>query len=170
MGIFDRLTGTRYPAEGVPPASRDEVRTALLGLNGPEVPYVVRYSAGEKCDLVAEWRLKEPVWQQIFLRSEISHAVRIRMRFDREKNEVRALEEQWELTRVGSPLRFQVTSQYSRGPSRTVSRRWTLGRGADGRVGATETFRYDSAELRDALCATVLERGWTWRGVIFGEV
>ncbi|MEV7126526.1 hypothetical protein [Streptomyces sp. NPDC093260] len=170
MGIFDRLTGTRYPAEGVPSASRDEVRTALLALNGPGVPYVVRYSAGEQCDLVAEWRLREPAWGHTFLRSEISHAVRIRMRFDRDEDEVRALEEQWELTRVGSPPRLQVTSKYSRGPSRTVSRRGSLGRDVDGRLRVTETFRYDSAALRDASCATVLENGWTWRGVIFGRL
>ncbi|MDF3300956.1 hypothetical protein [Streptomyces tropicalis] len=170
MGLFDKLTGTRHPAEGVSPVPREELRATLLGLNQPEVPYVVRYSAGEQCDLVAEWRLTEPAWQQVFVRSEISHAVRIRMRLDPEVREVRALEEQRELSRVGSPARLQVTAQYSRGPSRTVSRRWTVGRNADGRLAATETFTFDSTQMREPLRDTVLKSGWIWRGVVFGKL
>nr|BFD83277.1 hypothetical protein StreXyl84_26780 [Streptomyces sp. Xyl84] len=146
------------------------MRAALLSLNGPEVPFVVRYGGGEQCDLPAEWRLTEPAWQQTFLRSRISQAVRIRMRLDHHAHEVRAVEEQWELSRVGSPTRLQVTSTYTRGPSRTVSRQWTVGRGADGRVEATETFRFDSARMREPLRHAVLESGWTWRGVVFGKL
>ncbi|MEU8467934.1 hypothetical protein AB0F30_08380 [Streptomyces sp. NPDC029006] len=170
MGLFDKLTGTQHPPEGVPPVPGQELRSALLGLNQPEVPYVIRYGGGEQCDLLAEWRLTEPAWQQIFLQSQISHAVRIRMRLDHKEREVRALEEQWELSRVGTPTRLQVTSEYTRGPSRTVSRQWTIGRGADGHVEATETFRFDSARMREPLRDTVLKSGWTWRGVVFGKL
>jgi hypothetical protein len=34
----------------------------------------------------------------------------------------------------------------------------------------TETFRFDSAQLREPLRATVLKSGWTWRGVVFGKL
>ncbi|MGW2642236.1 hypothetical protein [Streptomyces sp. NPDC001348] len=170
MGLFDRLTGTKYPTEGISPVPREELRTALLGLNRPDVPYVIRYGGGEQCDLLAEWRLQEPAWQNFFVRSQISHAVRIRMRLAHKEHEVRALEEQWELSRVGSPTTLQVESKYTRGPSRTVSRRWTVGRGESGRLEATETFSFDSAELREPLRNTVLESGWTWRGVVFGKL
>ncbi|MET7482637.1 hypothetical protein [Streptomyces sp. NPDC005538] len=170
MGLFDRLTGTQHPTQGVSPVPGEELRAALLGLNRSEVPYVVRYGGGEQCDLLAEWRLAEPAWEQVFVRSEISHAVRIRMRLDHKAHEVRALEEQWELSRVGTPTTLQVSSEYTRGPSRTVSRQWTLGRGADGGLEATETFRFDSAEMREPLRDTVLGSGWTWRGVVFGKL
>lgn len=45
MGRLDMLTGTRRPTDGVAPGSAGEVRTALLGLNQPDVPYVVRDGA-----------------------------------------------------------------------------------------------------------------------------
>ncbi len=45
-------------------------------------------------------------WQQTFVRSRISHAVRIRMRLEHKEHEVRALEEQGELSRVGTPTRL----------------------------------------------------------------
>ncbi|QKW28904.1 hypothetical protein HUT11_24430 [Streptomyces seoulensis] len=170
MGLFDKLTGTQRPPEGVSPVAREALREALLGLSRPEVPYVVRYGGGEQCDLLAEWRLREPAWRHVFVQSQISHAVRIRMRLDPRENEVRALEEQWELSRTDSPTGLQVTSEYTRGPSRTVSRRWTIGRGTDGHIEATETFRFDSAQLREPLRDTVLRSGWTWRGVVFGKL
>jgi hypothetical protein len=119
---------------------------------------------------VAEWRVAEPAWQHVFVQSRISHAVRIRMRLVGKEHEVRALGEQWEVRRVGTPTRLQVSSEYTRGPSRTVSRQWTIGRGENGRLETTETFRFDSAELREPLRNTVLKSGWTWRGVVFGKL
>jgi hypothetical protein len=131
---------------------------------------VVREGAAEHADLVAEWRIAEPAWRNFFVESQLTHAVRIRMRLVREDREVRALEEQRELTRVGNPPRLAVSSEYSRGPDRTVSRRWTIERGDSGRLEARETFRLDSAELRNPLRDAVLAAGWTWRGVVFGKL
>ena len=86
---------------------------------------------------MAEWRLAEPAWQQAFVQSHITHAVRILMQLVNEDHELRALEEQREVSRAGSPTRLQVSSQYTRGPSRTVSREWALGRGRNGGLEAS---------------------------------
>ncbi|WP_328750934.1 hypothetical protein OHT57_35980 [Streptomyces sp. NBC_00285] len=168
MGIFDKLTGTQRPSDGSVPASAKDVRTTLLGLNRPDLPYFIRDGAPEDADLVAEWRLAEPTWQAFFLQSQLSRAVRIRMRLDHEEYEVRTLQEGWEVDRIGNPPTLKVSSRYTRGPSRTIStrRRARLGDG-DG-LEATETFRFDSAELVNPLRDTVLKSGWTWRGVVFG--
>ncbi len=168
MGLFDSLTGTRRPPNGLAPLPAEEVRAALLGLDRPNVPHVVRYGAAEQADLVAEWRITEPAWQSLFVESQLTHAVRIRMRLNRDDHEVRALEEQRAVTRVGNPPTLRIASAYSRGPDRTVTRQWTVGRGAGGRLEATKTFRFDAAELRDPLRDTVLASGWTWRAVVFG--
>ncbi|MFF1279205.1 hypothetical protein ACFVY4_00120 [Streptomyces sp. NPDC058299] len=45
-----------------------------------------------------------------------------------------------------------------------------LGSGAGPALAATETFRFDSAQVRDPLRDTVLKSGWTWRGVVLGEL
>jgi hypothetical protein len=57
MGLFDKLTGTKRPADGIAPLSAEEVRAALLGLNSADVPYAIRDGRDEGADLVAEWRL-----------------------------------------------------------------------------------------------------------------
>ncbi|MDX3695340.1 hypothetical protein PV726_34380 [Streptomyces europaeiscabiei] len=170
MGLFDKLSGTKHPDDGVAPRSAEEVRAALLGLNRPDVPYVIREGAAEGAHLVAEWRLAEPAWHAVFTESQLSRAVRIRMRLVQEGHEVRALEEGREVTRVGNPPKLKISGAYSRGPNRAVSRRYSIQRGDSGRLEATETFRFDSADLRDPLQDAVLTSGWTWRGVVFGKL
>jgi hypothetical protein len=170
MGLFDKLTGTRQPDDGIAPCTTEEVRAALLSLNRSDAPYVIRDGAADDADLVAEWRMQEPAWQTLFIESQLTRAIRIRMRLNADDREVRALEEQWEVTRVGDPPRLAISSEYSRGPDRTVSRHWTIERGETGRLEATETFRFDGAELRNPLRNTVLKSGWAWRGVLFGKL
>ncbi|MEU8665690.1 MULTISPECIES: hypothetical protein [Streptomyces] len=170
MGFLDMLTGTRRPEAGIAPRSAEELRTALLGLNGPDVPYVIGDGAAHGADLVAQWRIAEPAWQTFFIGSQLTHAIRIRMRLAEDVPEVRAVEESWEVTRVGNPPRLRTSAEYTRGAGRTVSRRYTLQRGESGRLEATESFSFDSAQLTDPLRNTTLEAGWTWRGVIFGRL
>ncbi|MFH9367859.1 hypothetical protein ACH4K8_19540 [Streptomyces anulatus] len=170
MGFLDMLTGTRRPEAGIAPRSAEELRTALLGLNGPDVPYVIGDGAAHGADLVAQWRIAEPAWQTFFIGSRLTHAIRIRMRLAEDVPEVRAVEESWEVTRVGNPPRLRTSAEYTRGAGRTVSRRYTLQRGESGRLEATESFSFDSAQLTDPLRNTTLEAGWTWRGVIFGRL
>jgi hypothetical protein len=171
MGLLDKLTGTRHPAEGVAPVTAETVRRALLSLNTGDVPYVIREGEGtDDADLVAEWRLADPAWQNFFVQSQLTRALRIRMRLVQEGHEVRAVEEQWEVTRVGNPPRLKATAQYSRGQDRTVTRYWTIERGDSGGLRATEAFRFDGADLRNPLRNAVLDSGWTWRGLLLGKL
>ncbi|MEU2395771.1 hypothetical protein [Streptomyces sp. NPDC007369] len=171
MGLKDRLTGTRRPDRGAAPAQEDEVRAALLALNGPDVPYTVRNALpAEDADLVAEWRLREPAWHGVFLRHQLERQVQIRMRIDPARHEVRTSDREWEVTWVGGTPRLATSGEFSRGQTTTVSKQWTIGRGKDGRVEATETFRFNTADLKTPLQKAVLGAGWTWRGVLFGRL
>ncbi|MFD7408359.1 hypothetical protein ACFV7R_38195 [Streptomyces sp. NPDC059866] len=170
MGLFDKLTGTKHPDDGVAPRSAEEVRAALLGVNRPDVPYIIRNGAAEGADLVAEWQMAEPTWVAIFVQSQLTRAVRIRMRLVPENHEVRALEESWEVTQVGNPPRLKISGAYSRGPDRTVSRHYTIKRGENGGLEATETFHFNGTDLRNPLQDAVLKSGWTWRSVIFSKL
>ncbi|MEV6104911.1 hypothetical protein AB0M28_09370 [Streptomyces sp. NPDC051940] len=158
MGIFDRLTGTKRPDSDVEPRPAADLRAALLALDSPDLPWLVRDGAPEDADLVAEWRMAEPRWQGVFYDSQLTRSFRIRMRLVPEDNVVRALDEHWEVTWVeGVP----VLGEYGRGPAPTTSVHWTVGEG-----GATETFRFDSGAMKDPLRDTVLKSGWAWKGVL----
>lgn len=168
MGLFDKLTGTKHPGSGVAPRPADEVRAALLGLGGPDVPYRVRNGTpADGADLVAEWRVLEPAWRAFFVRTQLDRTLKTRMRLVPERREVRALDEQWEVTWVGDTPRLATSREYARGQSTVKSWNWTYERGADGKLHKTETFRFDPAEMKDPLRDTVLDAGWVWRGVVF---
>ncbi|MEU4350206.1 hypothetical protein [Streptomyces sp. NPDC023838] len=147
MGIFDRLTGTRSPAAGVAARTAAEVRAALLAVNGPDVPFVVRNGApSDRADLVAMWRVPQ-----------LRLTVRTRMRVVPARHEVRALDEEWDARR----------REYSRGQVTTVAWDWTIERGPNGLPRRTEVARFDFAEMKNPLRSAVLDAGWTWRGVVF---
>lgn len=101
MGLFDKLTGTKRPVDGVAPRSAAEVHAAVLGLNRPDVPYVIRDGREEGADLVAEWRILDPAWRTFFVGTQVSRVFQVRMRLVPEKNEVRSLDQQYEVTWVG---------------------------------------------------------------------
>ncbi|MFJ1603010.1 hypothetical protein ACIOHS_06550 [Streptomyces sp. NPDC088253] len=170
MGLFDKLTGTKRPADGVAPLSAAEVRAALFGLNRSDVPYVIRDGRAEGADLVAEWRMLEPDWQAFFARTRVSRVFQVRMRLVPEKNEVRSLDQQYEVTWAGDTPMLSLSAEAQRGQVQTVSKQWTLGGGEDGGLEATETFGFDSSELKNPLHDAVLGAGWTWRGVVTGKL
>ncbi|MEU4132729.1 hypothetical protein [Streptomyces wuyuanensis] len=151
MGILDSYLGTRHPDAGVPARTAQEVRSALLALNGPGVLFVVRNGTGKEGDLVAECRLPQ-------LRVRLG----TQMRLDAAKHEVRALDEQWEVS-----LSDHTRGQHSRGPANAVYRVWEKEKGPDGRERRVETFRFETRDMKDPLRRVVLDAGWTWRGKLF---
>ncbi|MFB7849620.1 hypothetical protein ACFC34_21600 [Streptomyces sp. NPDC056053] len=173
MGLFDKLTGTRRPVDGVVPLPAHEVRAALLALGGPDVPWLVRDGAAEDADLVAEWRILEPAWRSFFLRTQVVELLRIRLRLVPDRREVRAVDRMWQVTWAGDVPRLALSAEAARGRVSTRSRNWTIGRGEDGEggdSGPAEVFRADGSDLKDPVRDAVLAAGWTWRGVAFGKL
>ncbi|WP_185832421.1 hypothetical protein [Streptomyces sp. WAC 04229] len=138
MSIFDRLTGTRRPEKGAAPRPVADVRGALLGLVGDQVPFQVREAMpGEKADLVAECQVPR-----------VRITLRTRMRFVPDVCEVRFLDERWE-RRSGDG----ASVRYGRGYAPAVY--WE-----------GKEFRFSTRQTTDPLRDAVLGAGWTWRGVL----
>ncbi|MEV7520655.1 hypothetical protein [Streptomyces sp. NPDC091371] len=158
MGLFDKLTGTRRPESGVAALPALEVRAALLALDGPDAPFILRNGTPkEGASLVAVWRVPEGSWH---LRRG-----QTRLRLVPAAREVRALDEKWEALESGE-LSFNGTGlKYSRGPMVSVSKQWTVERGPDGRRRLKEESAFSSTAVNAPLRDAVLAAGWTWRGV-----
>ena len=69
MGFLDFLTSTKRPAAGVPPASPEKVKQALLAVNRPTAPFRVVDGKADGADLVAEWKVVDAQWYGIFEKS-----------------------------------------------------------------------------------------------------
>jgi hypothetical protein len=173
MGRFlDRLTGTRQPPAGVAPLPPERVHAALLRLNGPDVPYLVRSGRPEGVDLIAELKIADEYWLGVFSAAQVTTQFQIKMHLDHDHLQVRSTDEMWEFARgVSVDLgdgRVGLTWERShqQGQIYSTTKTWTFGKG-----GFTEEpdLGYSSQAVRSALRERVLSTGWGWRAMVFGS-
>lgn len=170
MGLFDFLTGTRAPPAGVTRKSVAGLRKHILAVNRATAPFVIRDGKKEGVDMVAEWRIVDAKWYEIFAKAGIKKVFKVLMRFDEAKGEVRAVDEQWEVEwRAGLPT-LTATGSASRGQKWEKSFEMVYAFREDGSYGEIYNYRFDTSEIKNPVRAAVLEAGWGWRGVTFGKL
>src|ERR671910_2397635 len=87
MGLLDILTGTKRPTAGTTVCSPEELRNRLLGLNRETAPWRVVDGAAAGVDLVAEWKIVDAQWYEIFAKAGLKRAFTIFLRLDSERRE-----------------------------------------------------------------------------------
>jgi len=103
MSIFSFLFG-QAPAPQGTPQSAETVRDALLAINRPTARFVVRLGVAGEAELVAEWRIVDAGWYEIFAKAHLEKAFKVLMRLDRDAREVRAVDQEWSVEwRAGVP-------------------------------------------------------------------
>jgi hypothetical protein len=151
MGLLDKLTGTRPAKPGVAPVPAGELRDVLLGLSRDTAPWYVRDGAGDKCDLVAEWRIVDAQWYGIFSAYGLKS--------------VRNLDEQATVSwQSGIP---SISKSWSRGQISEVEVGQGYGFTEEGQFGQVYKYKFRSSEIRDPLRDAVNEHGWGWKAVSF---
>ncbi|MBL8596655.1 MAG: hypothetical protein JNL14_02835 [Devosia sp.] len=170
MGLFDFITGSKSPAAGVtrqPPAT---LRAALLGLNRDSAPWQVRDGAPEGVDLVAEWKIVEARWVEIFAKASLTKVFKILMKLDEAKGEVRAVDQDWTVEwRAGVPT-LALSAEAFRGQKVEMSFGTAIGFREDFSPGVIYEYRFATGEIKTPLQDAVLANGWRWQGVAFGKL
>ena len=170
MGLFDWLTGTKRPAAGVAAKPLSELRAGLLTVNRPTAPFVVRDGAAEHVDLVAEWRIVDAAWIEIFAKAGLTKVFKVLMRLDAAKHEVRAVDQEWSVEwRAGVPA-LSLSAEAFRGQKVEVSFGGAYAFTEDGGYGQVYRYKFATAEIKGPLQKAATEAGWTWRGVAFGKL
>ena len=170
MGLFDKLKGIKEPAPGVAPVPAEELQRRLLALNNDQVPFSIAPGpGGEAGDLVAEWKVVDAQWLEIFAKAGIEKTHRIYLTFDVSESEVRVLEESWDVQwRAGVP-EITVSAEAFRG--RTLgSKSFGTGYAFKGinplDYGQVYNYRFDVSEMKDPIATVVTGGGWTFRPVV----
>ncbi|MGE0423272.1 MAG: hypothetical protein AB7O88_13465 [Reyranellaceae bacterium] len=170
MGLFDWLTGTRKPPAGVAAKTPAEVHAALLAVNRPTAPFVVRDGAPEKVDLVAEWRIVDAAWYEIFAKAGLTKVFKVLMRLDPQKREVRAVDQEWTVEwRAGIPA-LSLSAEAFRGQKVSIEFGTAYAFTEQGGFGQVYQYKFATAEIKKPLQDAVAASGWTWRGVAFGKL
>lgn len=170
MGLFDWITGDHKPVSGVARQSPEALREALLGLNRDSAPWQVRDGAPEGVDLVAEWKIVDAQWYEIFAKAGLSKVFRILIKFDAGKGEVRTLDQEWTVEwRAGVPSLALAASGF-RGQKVEMSFGTAFAFREDLSYGKVYEYRFATKEIKGPLQEAVAAAGWGWKGVTFGKL
>jgi len=170
VGIFDFLTSTRRPPAGTTVQSADEVRMRLLGVNRPTAPYRVIDGASEGVDLIAEWKIVDASWHEIFAKSGLTKTFRIFMKLHPEDHEVRAVDrEQTVSWSAGLPTVKLAVSSF-RGQTQSIEFGKAYAFTETLAPGQIYNYRFDTREIKKPLQEAVTGCGWTYKGVTFGKL
>jgi hypothetical protein len=170
MAGFDFLTGTKRPAPGTPALPAPGVREHLLGLNRPTAPWQIIDGTAEKVDLIAEWKIVDAQWYEIFGKAGLKKVFRIYMKLDEASHELRAMDREYSVEwSAGIPNLSLAVSSF-KGQSTSVEFGQAFGFTETLAPGQIYKYKFNSNELKKPIQDAVLACGWVYKGVAFGKL
>jgi hypothetical protein len=170
MGLLEWLSGEKAPPPGVKRVSIAKLRTALLAVNRNTAPFKVRDGKAEGVDLVAEWRIVEARWYEIFAKAGIQRVFKVLMKFDPDTSQVRAMDQEWEVEwRAGVPT-LSASARGFRGRVWEKSFESVYAFREDLSWGKVYSYRFDTNEIKRPLIEAARKAGWGWKPVAFGKL
>jgi len=170
MGLFDWLTGSKSPPAGVPRQPVADLRKRLLGVNRDTAPFVVRDGTPEGVDLVAEWKIVDARWYEIFAKAGTERVFKVLMKFDERRGEVRAVDQEWSVEWSAGIPSLSLAASAFRGQKIEMSFGKAYAFTEDLSYGKVYNYRFDTREIKDPLIETAQQAGWGWKGVAFGKL
>jgi len=170
MAGFDFLTGTKRPAAGTPVLPAPGVRERLLGLNRPTAPWQILDGAAEKVDLIAEWKIVDAQWYEIFGKAGLKKIFRIYLKMDEASHELRAMDREYSVEwKAGIPNLSLAVSSF-KGQTTSVEFGQAFGFTETLAPGQIYKYKFNSNELKKPIQDAVLACGWVYKGVAFGKL
>jgi len=167
MGFMDSLKGITRAKTGVSPLSKEELLAKLLGLNSAELPFKVE--KGSEADLLAQWKIVDASWYEIFARANLEKVHKIWLSLDENERTARVLEESYSVSwRAGIPA-FSLEMEKFQG--RTIgSKSFGIGYSFKGpdplSFGKVYQYRFDVSEMKRPIVEIVTGSGWDFVPVI----
>ncbi|MDP2995422.1 MAG: hypothetical protein Q8N46_09925 [Anaerolineales bacterium] len=165
MGLFGKK-----PASNVPALPPQEVLTRLLALNRPTAPYHIMDGRTENVDLIAEWKIVDAQWYEIFAKANLTKVFRIYLKLDPEKHEMRAQDHEYTVSwRAGVPNLSLAVSSF-KGQMTSVEFGTAYAFTEELAPGQVYKYRFNTNELKKPIQEAVAACGWTYKGVAFGKL
>ena len=150
--------------------SEEEVRQRLLALNRETAPYQIVESSSENVDLMAEWKVVDAQWYEIFAKANLTKVFRIYLKFDEAKHQVRAKDEEYTVQwKAGIP---SLSASVSKFQGQTTSIEFGTGYAftEDLKPGQVYKYRFSTNEIKKPIQEVVTACGWEYKGVAFGKL
>jgi hypothetical protein len=170
MGMFDWLTGKASAPVNAVRQPVAALRENLLAINRDTAPFVIRDGAPEGVDLVAEWKIVDARWYEIFAAAGLERVFRILIRFDEAHGEVRSVDEEWSVEwRAGAPS-LSLSGEAFRGQKFEMSFGTAYAFREDLSYGKVYQYAFKTSEMKQPLTEAAARSGWRWKGVAFGRL
>lgn len=167
MGLFGF---GKKPNKNTPVLSAGEVRQRLLALNRETAPYQIRDGSAEGVDLIAEWKIVDAKWYEIFAKANLTKVFRIYMKFDEDKREVRAKDEEYTVEwRAGVPSLSVSASKFS-GQKTSIEFGTAYAFTEELKPGQVYNYRFNTNEVKKPIQEAVTACGWAYKGIAFGKL
>ncbi len=170
MGFLDFLTSTKRPPAGTPVLSPQEVLDRLLSLNRPTAPYQLVDGAAENVDLIAEWKIVDAQWYQVFAKAGLSKVFKIYLKLDPQAHQVRAMDREYTVSwSAGVPTLSLAVSAF-RGQTQAVEFGAAYAFTEELAPGQVYKYRFSTKEIKQPIQEAVIACGWMYKGVAFGKL
>jgi hypothetical protein len=170
MGLLDWLTSTKRPESGTAVCSSDEVRQRILAVNRPTAPFRIIDGGAESVDLVAEWRIVDAEWYEVFAKAGLEKVFRIYLKIDESARQVRAKDYQYTLAWSAGVPSLERSRSSSWGQVQSVQFGSGYAFSEELRPGEVYNYRFSTGELKTPIQEAVIGCGWTYKGVAFGKL
>jgi hypothetical protein len=163
MGIF----GKKPQGPTLPP---EELTSRLLGLNRPTAPYQIADGRAEGADLVAEWKIVDAQWYEVFAKAGLTKVFRINLKLDREKHELRGQDHEYTLSwKAGIPSLSLAASSFQ-GQMTSVEFGAAYAFTEELAPGQVYKYRFSTNEIKKPIQEVATACGWTYKAVAFGKL
>ena len=156
--------------KNTPALSVEAVRQRLLALNRDTAPYQIIDGASENVDLIAEWKIVDAKWYELFAKANLTKVFRIYMKFDADKHQVRAKDEEYSVEwRAGVPSLSIAASKFQ-GQMTSVEFGAAYAFTEELKPGVVYNYRFSTGEIKKPIQETIAACGWGYKGVAFGKL
>lgn len=170
MGLRDWLTSTKRPEAGVASCSADEVRQRILALNRETAPYRIVDGRDQGVDLIAEWKIVDAQWYEIFAKAGLEKVFEVRMKLDEAARVVRAKDSEYEVSWSAGVPSLHIVSSKFRGQKQSIQFGTAYAFTEELRPGQVYNYRFSTGEMKEPIQEAVTSCGWTYKGVSFGKL
>ncbi len=167
MGFMDSLKGIARAKPDAIFISKTELKKKLLDLNQDNLPFKIE--DGGEIELVAEWKIVDATWYEIFAKAGLEKTHKIWLSFDEGGKTVKVLEESFSVDwRAGVP---SISLKAEKFQGRSIGNKsFGVGyafKGVDPlSYGQVYNYRFDVSEMKNPLIQVITNAGWDFVPVL----
>jgi hypothetical protein len=158
------------PAPGVTDAAAQVVYERIMSLNRPSAPYQIIDGKPHNVDLIAEWKIVDARWYEVFAKASLTKVFRIHMKLDPTKREVRAQDQELNVSWKAGVPSLSFDASFFKGQKSSISFGTGYAFTEQLAPGQVYKYKFNTSELKKPIQEAVAACGWTYKGVAFGKL